>query len=163
MNLIANIVSLIGCCLMVAVGFIKKKERVLLVQCVQITFQGAAHLLLGAAGGFACSAVSIVRNLAFVKCKPTVYLKAGFILIQVAMTLCLGAFTPIEIIPIVATVVFNWFLDTNNPVVFKIVNIAAQSMWVFYDLYYGNYVAVTFGCMAVLSNFGGIWLICKKK
>ena len=162
MNLLANIVSLIGCCLMVAVGFIKKKERILLVQCVQISFQGAAHLLLGAVGGFACSAVSIVRNLAFVKCKPTVHLKVGFIVVQVVMTLCLGAFTPIELIPIIATVVFNWFLDTDNPIVFKIANIIAQALWVFYDFYYGNYVSVAFGCMAVLSNFGGIWLIRKK-
>ena len=162
MNLVANIVSLIGCLLMVGVGFIKKKERVLLVQCVQLVFQGSAHLMLGAAGGFACSAVCIARNLAFIKCKPTLSLKVGFILLQVVMTLCLGQFAPIEIIPIAATVVYNWFLDTKNPTVFKIINIVAQSMWVFYDWHFGNFSAVTFGIMAIFSNLVGIWLIRRK-
>ena len=163
MVLAANLVSLIGCVLMVAVGFIKDKNRILLTQCVQFSFQGAAHLMLGAVSGLVCCLVSILRNVVFIRVKSTVWLKVGFIFLQVAMTLCFSKFSPIELLPILATVVFNWFLDTKDPVKFKIVIITAQLMWLVYDFYYVNYVAGIFDVMAVLSNLSGIGMILHKE
>ena len=158
----ANIISLIGCGMMVAIGFIKNKDRILLAQCIQFVFQGAAHLMLGAFSGFVCCVVSIIRNLVFRTGKSGFWLKAGFILLQVVLTFSVGNFAPIEMLPILATIIFTWFLDVKNPVHFKLVLIAAQLMWLAYDLYYGNFVAAVFDVMTVCSTIGGIWLILRK-
>ena len=163
MALFANILSLIGCGIMVAVGLIKDKNRILLIQCVQFVFQGAAHLMLGAVSGFVCCVVSIIRNLVFRAGKSGSLLKLGFILLQIVLTFSAGSFAPIELLPILATIVFTWFLDVKNPVHFKLVLISAQLMWLVYDFYYGNYVAAAFDVMTVGSTIGGIWLILKGK
>lgn len=159
MEIAANLISFIGCVLMVLTGLIKKKENILWVQCVQFMFMGAAHLLLGAISGFVCCVVSILRNVAFAKFPSTGLMKAGFILLQIVLTFFSGNFAPIEILPILAAVVFTWFLDLKNSVHFNIMLICAQAMWVGYDFYYGNVVAGSFDVMTILSNVVGIFLI----
>lgn len=163
MVLLGNVLSFMGCVLMVCIGFIQNKNRILLTQCVQFVFQGAAHLILGAVSGFACCIVSILRNLVFAKVKSTSALKIIFILIQVILTLAFGSFAPIEMLPILSTVIFNWFLDTPNLMLFKIILIITQAMWMVYDFSFSNYVAAAFDVMAIASNMGGIWLILKNK
>ena len=162
MALTANLISFAGCILMVLTGFIKKKENILWVQCVQFIFMGIAHLLLGAVSGLVCCVVSIARNIAFAKLPSNFWMKAGFILVQIVLTFSAASFAAIELLPILAAVVFTWFLDIKNPVYFKIVLICAQLMWLVYDFFYGNVVAGVFDVLTILSNLGGIWLIMKK-
>ena len=45
--LIGNIIAFAGCGIMVLVGLIKQKKRILAVQCVQFVLQGAANFILG--------------------------------------------------------------------------------------------------------------------
>ena len=163
MVFVANIVSFVGCAIMVLTGLIKKKERILWVQCLQLLFMGAAHLMLGAISGMVCSLVGIVRNVAFSRLRPTVWMKVGFIVLQIALTFLGGNFALIELLPILAAIVFTWFLDLKNPVHFKIMLITVQAMWVAYDFYYGNVVSGTFDVMTVISNFVGIYLLHKDK
>ena len=163
MALFANVISLIGCAMMVAIGLIKNKDKILLAQCIQFVFQGIAHLMLGAVSGFVCCVVSIIRNLMFRAGKSGFWLKIGFIVLQTALTFAFGSFVLIELLPILATIVFTWFLDVKNPVHFKLVLISAQLMWLVYDMYYGNIVAAAFDVMTVCSTIGGIWLILKSK
>ncbi|MBQ5671413.1 MAG: YgjV family protein, partial [Oscillospiraceae bacterium] len=75
---IANMISMIGCVLMVGVGFLQKKNQILLVQCVQFAFLAAANLLLGAMTGFISGGISIVRNLIFTRRENTGLLKVVF-------------------------------------------------------------------------------------
>ena len=163
MAVFANVISLIGCAMMVAIGLIRNKDKILTVQCVQFVFQGAAHLMLGAVSGFVCCVVSIVRNLVFRAGKGGFLLKLGFIGLQTALTFAFTIFAWIELLPILATIVFTWFLDVKNPVHFKLVLISAQMMWLVYDLYYGNFVAAAFDVMTVGSTLAGIFLILRTE
>ena len=162
MALIGNLISLAGCILMVATGFVKKKERILALQCVQFAILGAAHLVLGAVSGFISCVISIVRNLILPRVRSTFWLKAGFILLQILLTLSAGSFAPIELLPILAAVLFTWFLDTKDPVLFKTVIILAQVMWLVYDLWYGNFTAAAFDVLTVGSNLAGIRMLRRK-
>jgi lipid-A-disaccharide synthase-like uncharacterized protein len=45
--LIGNAVSMIGCLIMVLIGFLKKNHQVLIAQSVQCLFMGAGNLILG--------------------------------------------------------------------------------------------------------------------
>lgn len=163
MLLLGNILSFAGCLLMVAVGFIKKKERVLLIQCVQFALMGSGHFCLGAGSGVVANIVSILRNLIFVRYKGTNWLKYVFVALQFVLTMFTGLGEPISWIPLIAVVVYTWFLDSCGPISFKALNIGCQVLWCIYDLYFMNFAAFTFDILSIISNIGGIILIRKSR
>lgn len=163
MQILGNALSLVGCAIMVAIGLVKKKEKILLYQCVQYGFMGLGNLALGAVSGTISNLLGIARNLVFAKTKGSWWLKLLFILIQVAMTAASWNGRAIEVLPILATVVFVLFLDTKSDVLFKAINIVAMLMWVIYDFCYGNYVAFTFDILTIVSSFMAMFYLLKGR
>ena len=163
MLLLGNIVSFFGCIVMVAVGFIKNKDSIMKVQCLQFGLMGLGNLILGAMGGFVSNGVSIIRNLVFTRMGATPRMKVGFIVVQVVLTMLSGGNGLIEWLPIISAVVYTWFLNLKNPVTFKMMIICCQLMWLVYDWYYLNYVAVTFDVLTVISTVIGIRMLLKEK
>lgn len=163
MQILGNVLSLFGCALMVAIGFVKKKDKVLLYQCVQYSFMGLGNLALGALSGTISNFVGIFRNLAFAKNKGGWGLKLLFILIQVVMTAVCWTAQVIEVLPILATVIFVLFLDTKSDILFKVINIVAMVMWVIYDFSYGNYVAFFFDILTIASCFVAVFSLARGK
>ncbi len=160
--LIGNALAFLGCILMVLTGVIKKKENVLYVQCVQFSLMGGGNFVLGAYSGVVANVLSIVRNLIFAKTGGTTWLKIVFIVIQVALTLITGDGSWLVWLPVIATVIFTWALDTKNIVIFKLANAIGQVMWMIYDLNYQNYAGFAFDIMAILSTLWGIYLVRKQ-
>ena len=160
--LIGNLISGIGCVLMVAIGLLKKKSHILIAQSFQCGFMGVGNLILGGVSGFIANIVSIARNLVFVKCQTTVPLKVFFIFLQVLLSLGSLGDGWICWLPILASALFTWFLDTKRTDILKVVIITTQVMWLTYDIYYRNYVAVTFDVMTMLSNLIGFFMVRKN-
>lgn len=160
---LGNAIAFVGCILMVGTGFLKKKSTILTGQCIQFGFQGVGHLILGSAAGTISCGVSIVRILAFTKMKVTVWLKLGFIALQMLLTLATHPDSIIQWLPVMAMVLYTWYLDTENPVIFKLVNMVGCVCWVFHDLYYSNYISVVFDILAILSTTAGILLILREQ
>ena len=158
-----NAAAFLGCVLMVAIGFLKKKEQILVAQCVQFGFLALGNLLLGATAGAVSGAVSIVRNLVFSGRQAGTRWKVLFIGVQIALTALTWNGGLIECVPVLATVLFTWFLDTKSDVMFKIVIIGGQLLWTWYDWSYLNYVAFSFDLLTVASNLVGIAMIKKGK
>lgn len=163
MLLLGNIISLAGCVLMVAIGLLKKKEQILGAQCVQFALMGAGNLALGAMAGVISNGVSIVRNLVLTKTENQTWIKVAFILIQTGLTVTFGGWKLIEWLPVIAVVVYTWFLDIKNPVTFKLMIIALQVLWTVYDFYYRNYVAFSFDLFTIVSTAIGIFMIRKEQ
>lgn len=161
--LVGNAVSMVGCLIMVAIGFLKKKSQILLAQSVQCLFMGMGNLILGGVSGFICNMVTIVRNLVFSRRNVTVALKLFFIALQVVLSLGSLGDGIICWLPILAAAVFTWFLDTNSEIKLKLVILSTQVMWLIYDLYYLNFVASAFDVMTMCSNLIGLYLVYKAK
>ena len=164
MNLviIGNLISLVGCLLMVAIGFIRKKEHILAVQCLQFGIMGVANLVLGAVSGTISNAVSIVRNLVFARWSSSLPLKVVFIILQVLLSLSALQSSPLEWLPLLAAAIFTWFLDTKSEVILKSVIIGTLLLWLVYDFCHLNYVAMTFDALSIVSNFISILMLRKK-
>ena len=158
-----NLISMVGCVLMVLIGFVRKKERVITLQCFQFGFLAAGNLMLGAVSGFISGVVSILRNLIFPRVKGGLWLKLVFIALQVVFTVLAGWAGPISLLPLFAGILFTWFIDTKSDVQLKWVIIIAQVMWGFYDFYYRNFVAFTFDALTIISNFAAIIIISREK
>lgn len=161
--LIGNIIALLGCTLMVLVGLIKEKRRILSVQCVQFALQGVANLILGGYGGFIANIVSILRNLAFNKFRVTVWLKLFFIVLQLCLSVSTLSAGLVSWLPLLASVLFTWFLDLKNEVQLKTVIIISQVMWLIYDFVHLNFVSVTFDFFTMISTTVGIFLILRDR
>lgn len=161
--LLGNLISFLGCLLMVSIGFLRKKERILGVQCLQFALMGVSNFLLGGISGTISNLVSIVRNLVFFKAKVTVPLKLVFIALQVLLSLGTIRVSPLEWLPVLAAGALTWFLDVKNEVTLKAVIIATFFLWVVYDLCHQNYVAMTFDILSIFSNAAGIMMIRKAK
>lgn len=161
--LIGNAISMIGCLIMVAIGFLKKKSHILLAQSAQCAFMGFGNLILGGVSGFICNIVTIVRNLVCLKFPVTTGLKIFFIGLQLVLSLGSMSTNWITWLPLISASLFTWFLDTKSAAKLKVVILCTQVMWLTYDLYYRNYVASAFDVMTMCSNTIGLYMLLKKK
>ena len=160
--LLGNAVAMIGCLIMVFIGFLKKKHHILIAQCIQCVFMGVGNLVLGGISGFICNIVTILRNLVFLKFRNTTFLKVFFILLQFVLSIGTLSLGFISWLPILSAALFTWYMDTKSEAKLKIVILCTQVMWLTYDLYFRNYVASAFDVMTFLSNCIGLYWICKK-
>jgi len=161
--LIGNAISMAGCLVMVFIGFLKKKNHILVAQCIQCLFMGVGNLVLGGISGFICNIVTILRNLVFLKYKNTLFLKIFFIVLQ--FVLSIGSFSAgfISWLPLLAAALFTWCMDLKSDARFKICILCTQIMWLTYDFHFRNYVASAFDVATMISNCIGLYMICKKK
>ena len=174
----AHACSAIACIIMVAIGFLKKKEQIVIGQCFQLGFLGAGNFLFGATSGAIGNFLGVVRNLILPKSKkPTVW-KVVFILIQIVLSIVFftssvdgyiaGYVKDFDVepsaeriaalkyfiywIPVLYTIVLTAVLDTKNVNVFRVAIIIAQSMFCFFDGFYGNWFAFLANVLIVVSN-----------
>lgn len=162
MLLLGNLVSLIGCVLMVLIGFVRNRDRVISLQCFQFGLLAAGNMILGATSGFISGLISILRNLVFPRVKGGLWLKLLFMNAQLLLTLLAGWAGPISLLPLFAGVLFTWFIDTKSDVQLKTVIILAQLLWAVYDLWYGNYVTFVFDIMTIISNAAAIFAMGRS-
>lgn len=160
--LIGNAISMIGCLIMVGIGFLKKKNQILIAQSVQCLFMGTGNLVLGGTSGFVSNAVTIVRNIAFLRFENTTFMKIFFMGLQFVLSLGTLSAGWISWLPILSTALFTWCMDTNSEVRLKIVILCTQVMWLTYDLYYLNYVGSVFDVMTMISNCMTLYALLKK-
>ncbi len=161
--LLANIVSLIGCCIMVIIGLLKTKRQMLLAQVLQFIFLGTANLMLGGVTAFWTNMISIGRNLYSFRFNFGLIPKLVFILIQVPITLAVNTQGLLGWIPFVGTVVFTWVMDTKNEIVMKAVIIGSEMLWAIYDFTLMNYTGMTFDILTVISSSIGIFIILRDR
>lgn len=160
--LIGNAISMIGCLIMVGIGFLKKKTHILIAQSVQCLFMGVGNLMLGGVSGFICNIVTILRNLVFIKFRNTTFLKIFFILLQLVLSWSSLGISIISWFPLIAAALFTWCMDTKSEARLKICILCTQVLWLTYDLTYRNYVASAFDVMTFISNCIGLYMILKK-
>lgn len=164
MLLLGNIISFVGCLLMIGIGLIKNKKHILLAQCGQFSLQGLAHLVLGAVSGAVSCYVGVLRIFVFSRFKKVPsWLKVLFLAGQSVITVLLGAQTFSDWLPVLSMVLYTWYLDTEDAVLFKLVNMAGVVMWVFYDFMHHNYSAFAFDLLTIISTTTGIFMVLRDR
>ena len=161
--IVANAISIVSCTMMVLIGLIKNKNRILAAQCVQFTLMGISHYLLGGMGGVWATVVSIIRNLVFFKFKVTVVLKILFVALSVVLSLGTVTLNPVTWLPILATSLFTLVIDSEDIIKFKNVMILTVCMWFVYDAYHLNFISAAFDAFTVVSTGYSVWQIKKEQ
>ncbi len=167
MLLVGNVFALAGCLVMVFIGLIREKKKILLAQSLQFALMGVGNLLLGGVTGFIANLVSLARNLLFARKKGDMRVwKIVFIAAQLLLSLSVmgnGWRDWFSWLPVFAAALFTWFLDTKSEITLKIIIMITQLLWLVYDLHIQNYVTVAFDIFTFLSTAAGICLILRAR
>ncbi|MBP3673688.1 MAG: YgjV family protein [Oscillospiraceae bacterium] len=161
--IVANVFSTIACVVMVAIGFLKKKDHIVLGQCVQLGFLGISNFMLGAVAGGIGNALGVIRNLVLPKVAKPLYWKVGFIAVQLVLTLLTWDYvTWVAWIPFMYAVILTCVLDTKSVTVFKVAIIIAQALFCLYDWHYKNMGGMAANVLTIASNTISIIVEHKK-
>ena len=160
---LANLISLVGSLLMVSVGLIRSKKKLVAVQTVQFSIMGISNLMLGGVSGFISNIISIARNLFIFRWKLTAVWKAVFIAVQAAVSRAFNHEGLLCVIPVIAVASYTLVLDTENTVLLKGVILFDQAIWLVYDLLHMNYVAAFFDASSMVTAAVGIWDFHRQK
>ena len=161
--IVANVFSTIACIVMVAIGFLKKKEQVVLGQCFQLGFLGISNFMLGAVAGGIGNALGVIRNLVLPKVSKPLFWKIGFIVVQLVLTLLTWDYvTWVAWIPFLYAVILTSVLDTKSVTVFKVAIIIAQALFCLYDGHYMNIGGMAANILTIASNSISIFLEHRK-
>jgi len=161
--LIGNILALVGSIMMVAIGLVKRREKILGAQCAQFCIYAAANAFLGGWSGCIANLVSLVRNFVTLRFSLTVPLKLVFIAAQAGITALVNVEGARGWIPVAAAAMYTWFLDTKSEIKLKSIIIITQSMWFYYDMIIHNYVSMAFDIMTFISTGIGIYMLVREK
>lgn len=144
----------------------KKEEQIVIGQCLQLGFLGAGNFMFGAVSGGIGNTLGVIRNLILPESKKLMVWKVIFIVIQIILSLFFYSSTingyddPNNVvflkliywIPVLYTIILTAVLVTKNVNVFRVAIIIAQSMFCFFDGFYGNWFAFLANILNVLSN-----------
>ena len=161
--IIGNIVGLVGSALMVVIGLIKTKKKILIVQIVQTAVFALSNFILGGVSGVIVNAVTVIRNVFVLKKPFTLPAKLFFIAAQVVLAFLFRSEGIIYWLPVMAGCIFTYFLDSENDMVIKIAIAFAQAMWAVYDFSIMNFTTFAFDVFAIISNIVGIVLLNKER
>lgn len=161
--LIGNALSLVGAVVMLCIGFIRKKEHVLLAQCVQCSFMGMGNLALGGVTGMITCLATVLRNLVSFKLAFTLPYKLAFCLFQILFCLFINQEGLIGWLPVLAACVFTFYLDTDSDFVMKVVCFVTLIMWLIYDMQHQNLASSVFDVLCLCSNAYGAYMIWKEE
>ena len=160
---IGNAIFLVGSLIMVGIGLIRSKQKILVAQCIQFTIMGIAQFILGGITGTITNIVSILRNIICVRVKFTLVYKLIFIALQVGLTLLVLPTSLLQWLPTVAALLYTWILDTKSETVLKITMIVCEVLWVVFDFSIQNYVGVVFDVFTIISTIAGIIMLKKAR
>ena len=133
--LIANAIALIASILMVYTGYIKKKEKILFFQTIQIGLSVISNLILGGITGAIINALGLIRNILCYKEKLNKIAQIILIILSILLGVYFNNLALIGLLPIISNVVYIVFMNIKDVIKFKYLIIFTMTMWLVYDIY----------------------------
>ena len=161
--IIGNLIALIASLLMLYSGYIKKKEKIIFVQTIQIGLLVVSNIVLGGISGAIINAISLIRNILCYKDKLNKIWKIVLIILSASLTLLFNNLGFVGLLPLVSTVAYIWLMDMKDVINFKYLIIFTMTMWLIYDIYIMAYTAAIFDFGTIIANIISILQIKKNK
>ena len=158
--IIGNVIALIASLLMVYTGLVKKKDRIVLIQTIQIGLSVLSNIVLGGITGAIINAISCIRNILCYKEKLGTIAKTLIIVSSIVLSLAFNNLGIIGILPVISAVIYTLFMNVKDVVKFKYLTICIMLFWGIYDLGIKSYSSAVFDFMTIFAN---IFAIIKIK
>lgn len=160
--LIANAIALIASLLMVYTGYIKKKEKILFFQTIQIGLSVISNLILGGITGAIINALGLIRNILCYKEKLNKIAQIILIILSILLGVYFNNLALIGLLPIISNVVYIVFMNIKDVTKFKYLIIFTMTMWLIYDIYIMSYTSAVFDLGNIIANIISIIQIKKS-
>ena len=160
--LIANAIALIASLLMVYTGYIKKKEKILFFQTIQIGLSVISNLILGGITGAIINALGLIRNILCYKEKLNKISQIILIILSILLGVYFNNLALIGLLPIISNVVYIVFMNIKDVIKFKYLIIFTMTMWLVYDIYIMSYTSAVFDLGNIIANIISIIQIKKS-
>ncbi len=161
--LIGNIIALIASLIFVYSGILKKKNKILIAQGIQKGLSTISNIILKGYAGAVIHAISLVRNILCYYGKLNVLAKIIITILTVVLTLIFNNLGLIGIIPLVASLLYLWFMDTKDIVKFKYLLLVTIVSWAIYDLSVKSYTSFAFNIFSAITTIISVIQINNKK
>lgn len=160
---IGNVVALVGSVLMAYSGIIKEKQKIIIVQTIQMLMLGLSNIILGGIPGAIINSVNCIRNILCYEEKLGFKEKMILVTISVGLSIYFNNLGIIGILPVIATVFYTMLMDMKNVVKFKVLLIFTLILWGIYDIYIKSYTSAIFDFITIGANIFSIYKIYKLK
>lgn len=160
---IGNIVALVGSVLMAYSGIIKEKQKIIIVQTIQMLMLAISNIILGGIPGAIINFVNCIRNILCYEEKLGFKEKLLLVTISVSSSIYFNNLGIIGILPVIATVFYTMLMDMKNVIKFKILLIFTLILWGIYDLYIKSYTSAIFDFITIGANMFSIYKIYRLK
>ena len=161
--LIANTIALIASLLMVYTGYIKKKEKILFFQTIQIGLSVISNLILGGITGAIINALGLIRNILCYKEKLNKIAQIILIILSILLGVYFNNLALIGLLPIISNVVYIVFMNIKDVIKFKYLIIFTMTMWLVYDIYIMSYTSAVFDLGTMIANVIAVIQIKRNK
>lgn len=161
--LIANAIALIASLLMVYTGYIKKKEKILFFQTIQIGLSVISNLILGGITGAIINALGLIRNILCYKEKLNKIAQIILIILSILLGVYFNNLALIGLLPIISNVVYIVFMNIKDVIKFKYLIIFTMTMWLVYDIYIMSYTSAVFDLGTMIANIIAVIQIKRNK
>lgn len=161
--LIANAIALIASLLMVYTGYIKKKEKILFFQTIQIGLSVISNLILGGITGAIINALGLIRNILCYKEKLNKIAQIILIILSILLGVYFNNLALIGLLPIISNVVYIVFMNIKDVIKFKYLIIFTMTMWLVYDIYIMSYTSAVFDLGTMIANVIAVIQIKRNK
>lgn len=150
--IIGNMIALIASLLMVYTGIIKKKEKIIYFQTVQIILSIISNIILGGITGAIINGISCIRNILYYKNKLRVLEKLIIIILSIILSLLFNNLGIIGLLPLISIVMYTILIDIKDVIKFKVLIIFTMIMWFIYDITIKSYTASFFDFSTIIIN-----------
>lgn len=161
--LIANAIALLASLLMVYTGYIKKKEKILFFQTIQIGLSVISNLILGGITGATINALGLIRNILCYKEKLNKIAQIILIILSILLGVYFNNLALIGLLPIISNVVYIVFMNIKDVIKFKYLIIFTMTMWLVYDIYIMSYTSAVFDLGTMIANIIAVIQIKRNK
>ena len=160
--IIGNIIALMASLLMVYSGLIKKKNKFVYIQTIQIGLFVLSNLILGGYTGAIINFIGCFRNILCYKNKLHNKEKTIIIIISVLLSLYFNNLGIIGLLPVLYLVIYTLFMNIKDIIKFKKLVIFTAILWLIYDLCINSYTSAIFDFMTIITNIFAIYKLRLK-
>ena len=150
--IIGNIIALIASLLMVYSGLVRKKEKIIYIQTIQMLMFVLSNAVLGGITGIITNIFGCIRNMLCYKKKLKNKEKIMLVVITSIFSLFFNNLGLWGLLPLISTVVYTLLIDLKDVVKFKILVISTVILWFIYDIYIQSYTSAIFDFMTIITN-----------
>lgn len=154
--ILGNFIALIASILMIYVGTIKDKSKIIFTQTLQIMITIVSNIILGGITGAVINIICCIRNILCYKEKLNKTVQTILIILSIIFSLIFNDLGLIGLLPLISTVIYTIFMNIQDVVKFKVLIMVTTFMWFIYDLTILSYSSALFDLLCVFTNLFSI-------